>query len=191
MPSSTTQCTAFQGLNRLASGAPAQVALAVKAGLKRHPNDPILIFDDTTGQQLDFDLRGTDAEIAARVTPSAAEDAEPSARTPGRPRLGVVAREVTLLPRHWAWLNEQAGGASVALRRLVEAARAANAESDRTRLARQAADRFMTAMAGNQPGYEEASRALYAGDRTRFEAETAAWPAAVRDHARWLAQEEK
>jgi len=187
MPQSPTHCTAFQGLTRLASGTAAQVALSVKAALEHQPDHPVLVFDDATGRQVDFDLRGTPAEITARLAPAEAGEAERPPRGPGRPRLGVVAREVTLLPRHWDWLNEQPGGASVALRRLVEAARTAHAASDRARQARQAADRFMAAMAGNQPGYEAASRALYAGDRARFEAETAGWPGDIRDHARWLA----
>ena len=88
----------------------------------------------------------------------------------GRPKLGVVAREVTLLPRHWDWLNSQSGGASVALRKLVEAARLAGDDKDRTRHAQEAAYRFMTALAGNLPGYEEATRALYAADPARFDA---------------------
>lgn len=188
MIESVARCTAFQGPDRLASGSPAQVALAVKVALERRSDSPILVFDDTTGRQMDFDLRGTDAEVEARLAPVQADDIEQPVRGPGRPRLGVVAREVTLLPRHWDWLNCQPGGASVALRRLVEAARSANELDDRARLAREVADRFMTAMAGNHPGYEEASRALYAGRRARFDAETAAWPHDVRDHARRLAE---
>ena len=116
----------------------------------------------------------------------ASQRAEP-ARGPGRPKLGVVAREVTLLPRHWEWLNAQPGGASVALRKLVDAARVTHADNDRRRLAQQSADRFMSALAGNEPGYEEAARALYAGDRDRFERSMVAWPADVRDYAVQLA----
>jgi hypothetical protein len=108
-------------------------------------------------------------------------------RQPGRPKLGVVAREVTLLPRHWEWLSGQPGGASAALRRLVDAARAANAGKDRIRHAQEAGDRFMAAALGNQPGYEEASRALYAGEESRFAALTQDWPCDLRDCARRMA----
>lgn len=108
-------------------------------------------------------------------------------RGPGRPKLGVVAREVTLLPRHWEWLNGQPGGASVALRKLVDEARRANDGKDRVRQAREAAYRFMSVMAGNERGFEEATRALFAGDRERFEEFVASWPADVRDHAKRLA----
>jgi hypothetical protein len=183
--SEETTYTAFQGTRQLAAGPPLDVALAVRAAQANPAAAAVLVFEDATGRSIDLDLRGTEAEIAARLAP-AMETTEPS-RGPGRPRLGVVAREVTLLPRHWDWLSEQPGGASVVLRRLVETARAVHAPADRIRRARQAADRFMAAMAGDAPGYEEASRALYAGQRARFEAEIAAWPPDIRDHARRLA----
>jgi uncharacterized protein len=185
----STTCTAFAGSKRIASGPPEQVALAVKAALDANEGHPLLVFDDTSGRLVDFDLRGTPEEILARFSSEPTPDppAEP-ARGPGRPKLGVVAREVTLLPRHWDWLSAQPGGASVALRKLVEAARVTHAGADRRRLAQQSADRFMTALAGNEPGYEEAARALYSGDRLRFEESMAAWPADVRDHALRLAR---
>jgi len=180
----TSTCTAFQGLTRVASGLAADVALAAKAAAERAP-EPVLIFDDATGRQIDFNLQGTEDDIRARLAPPPVE--EDTSRSPGRPKLGVVAREVTLLPRHWDWLAAQPGGASATLRKLVETARAAHADTDRIRLAREAADRFMMALAGNQPGYEDAARALYAGLREGFEAKTENWPRDIRDHARKLA----
>ncbi|ACA15638.1 conserved hypothetical protein [Methylobacterium sp. 4-46] len=178
---SGSDCTAFQGERRLASGAIREVALAVKAAHQREGGAPVHVFDDRTGRVIDLDLRGSDAEILARLAPA------PPPRQAGRPKLGVVAREVTLLPRHWDWLAAQPGGASAALRRLVDAARAEGAGRERVRQAREAADRFMGAMLGDAPGYEEASRALYAGDGARFRALTESWPEALRDHARGLA----
>jgi uncharacterized protein len=183
----TTSCTAFAGSKRIASGPPEQVALAVKAALDADDGYPVLVFDDLNGSPLDLDLRGTPDQILARLAPERAPEQGEAARGPGRPKLGVVAREVTLLPRHWEWLNGQPGGASVALRKLVDSARATHAGADRRRLAQQAADRFMAAVAGNEPGYEEAARALYAGDRARFAAAMAAWPVDVREHAIKLA----
>ena len=118
------------------------------------------------------------------IVPEALQNGK--AKGPGRPRLGVVAREITLLPRHWEWLASQPGGASVTLRRLVEAARAESAQADAIRQAREATYRFMTAMAGNEPGFEEASRALFAGNSAAFTRHTEAWPDDVRDHARRL-----
>jgi uncharacterized protein len=180
-------CTAFAGPRRVASGPPAEVAMAVKAALDAHEDRPLLVFDDVSGKPVDFDLRGTPEEILARLAPAPPTDQpDAAARGRGRPKLGVVAREVTLLPRHWDWLNAQPGGASVAIRKLVETARVTHAGADRRRLAQQSTDRFMCAVAGNEPGYEEAARALYAGDRLRFEQAMAAWPADVRRYAMQL-----
>lgn len=172
-----TPCTAFEGVRRLAAGPLHAVAPQVRAALDARPNASILIFADDDSRRLDPDLRGTVAEVAARLAPVE--------KGPGRPRLGVVPREVTLLPRHWEWLSAQQGGASVALRRLVEAARKDPREL--ARAARDRAYRFMSTLAGNLAGFEEATRALYAGDRAAFAAQIAAWPQDVRDHVLALA----
>jgi hypothetical protein len=176
--------TAFEGPQRLVSGPLAKVALAVKRAEQRG-SERIAIFSDATGRATDLDLRGSDDEIVARLPASpgpapAAAQSEPRGR--GRPKLGVVAREVTLLPRHWEWLSTQPGGASVSLRKLVEAARRANGDRDRGRAARDAAYHFMSAMAGNLPNFEEASRALFADDRRQLTALIAPWPGDIRDH---------
>jgi hypothetical protein len=127
-------------------------------------------------------------DVLARLEPQApAAVAAPASRGPGRPKLGVVSREVTLLPRHWAWLGQQPGGASAVLRRLVEQSIRHGGAKERARQAMESVDRFMRVMAGDEPGYEEASRAFYRGDRERFNALTAAWPADVRAHLRQLA----
>jgi hypothetical protein len=174
--------SAFAGERLLASGPLAEVAIAVKMAAALAA--PILIFDDATGRAIDLDLRGSHRDIIARLPQPAVAEAtaavEPRGR--GRPKLGVVAREVTLLPRHWDWLNARAGGASVALRKLVEDARRASADTDRQRAARDAAYHFMSAMAGDRPGFEEASRALFAGDAARFADLIAAWPADISGH---------
>ena len=179
--------TAFIGQQLLASGPLAEVALAVMKASRSAAEETILIFNDANGRPLDLDLRGSERDIVARLPQPApqlsAEDLPvPEPRGPGRPRLGVVAREVTLLPRHWEWLATQPGGASVALRKLVEAARRSSGDLDRSRAARDAAYHFMSAMAGNLPGFEEASRALFADDRRQFVALIAGWPGDIRDH---------
>lgn len=176
--------TAFIGQRRLASGPLADVARAIRKNTKPSAQQPILIFDDQSGRSIDIDLRGTDEDILARLPPSAPATEPPVSepRGRGRPKLGVVAREVTLLPRHWDWLASQPGGASVALRKLVEEARRASGDRDRHRAARDAAYHFMSAMAGNFKGFEEASRALFADDRRRFGELIAAWPDDIRDH---------
>jgi len=185
-------CTAFAGTQRLAGGPVRDVARAVKIHLDAHPESPVLVFDNTSAQPVEFDLRGTVEDVLARLdraAPSAAETTESESRPrgPGRPKLGVIAREVTLLPRHWDWLAAQPGGASVTLRKLVEDARRAAEGADRRRVAQEAAYRFMSAMAGNAAGFEDATRALFATDAMAFESLTQSWPADVRDFARELA----
>jgi hypothetical protein len=182
--------TAFEGQRRLITGPLADVALAVKRAAT--PAAQIAIFDDRTGRALDLDLRGNETEILARL--SSGTGGEPASESPaneprgrGRPKLGVVAREVTLLPRHWEWLNARPGGASVALRKLVDEARRTSGDKDRAREAREAAYHFMSAVAGDRPHFEEAARALFADDRRHFVALIADWPADIRDHAVALA----
>ena len=187
---------AFAGMRRIASGTLAQVAQAAKDAFDRGGSISVLVFDDATGEQIDLDYSVGAAQAverparAGRAREGAPADGAPSLaapRGPGRPRLGVVAREVTLLPRHWEWLAGQPGGASVALRKLVEQARKANGGRDRRRRAQEAAYRFMSALAGNLAGFEEAIRALFAADRARFDEVLAPWPPDVAGYARTLA----
>lgn len=185
--SAAPMLTAFLADRLIAAGPAPDVALAVRRAVDTGAVAPILVFDDRTGRQLDLDLRGTEADVAVRYAQPASGTTLDTPRSPGRPRLGVVAREVTLLPRHWEWLAEQPGGASATLRRLVDAARKRDDETPARRDAQQAADRVMLALVGNQPGYEDAARALYAGDRARFDAASDPWPTALRDYARRLA----
>ena len=188
-------CTAFDGDQLLTAGPLADVALAVRSAMLADGNRRILVFDDANGRVIDLDLRGSEAEVLARLspTPSVRDPAQnpESERQPqrgrGRPKLGVVAREVTLLPRHWEWLTAQPGGVSVALRRLVEDARRATGGSHKVREAQEVAYRFMSAIAGNLPGFEEALRALFAHDGARFDRQIADWPIGIRDYARKLA----
>ena len=179
--------TTFAGPRRLATGSLLANALAVHAS--QPDAGPFLTFDDATGRVVDLDLRGDAAALAARypepVAPAEPADDEPRGR--GRPKLGVVAREVTLLPRHWDWLAAQPGGASVALRKLVEQARKAGAGAEAARAAQERAYRFMSALAGDLPDFEEATRALFASDLPHFDKQMAAWPADVRAHALQLA----
>lgn len=194
-------CTAFESSRLLLSGPLVEVALAVKTAMAWEGADPILTFDDETGRVIDLDLRGSKAEIIAQLSqqqikpanpsPSSendATDSEPKeARGRGRPKLGVIGREVTLLPRQWEWLAAQPGGASVALRKLVDEARRNSAPAQKTRAAQERAYHFMLAIAGNLPGYEEATRALFANDRARLTQHIADWPGDIAAHAIRLA----
>jgi hypothetical protein len=183
---------AFQGDRRIAAGDLREVALAAKTLLDRQHDAAILIFDGRTGAPIDLDFRGSRDDVLARLPGTSRDDAAaPAPRGPGRPKLGVVAREVTLLPRHWEWLGAQPGGASVALRKLVDEARSASGDKDRERQARDAAYHFMSTMAGNLAQFEEASRALFADDRRRFTGLIADWPADIRDHIVKLAYSDR
>ena len=188
----TPQLTAFAGQQKVASGTLHAVAQALKALVAREPAAQILIFDDASGSQVDLNLHGSLDDVLQRLPKpraAAAPDAPAPARTAGRPKLGVVAREITLLPRHWEWLATQPGGASVALRKLVEHAQRDNKAADAQRRAREAAYKCMTALAGDAAGFEEASRALFAGQRPAFLACVQTWPADVRTHVLQLAEQ--
>ncbi len=194
-PNLPTTFTAFEGTQQIASGHLRDVMHKVQTKDTLYNLAPVLIFDDLTGGVIDIDPRLTQdcpplraAEAETGTTPKSGPTLPgEEARGPGRPRLGVVAREVTLLPRHWEWLASQPGGASVALRKLVEEARRTNQGRDRLRLAREAAYRFMSAMAGNEPGFEEATRALFGGNQERFAVLVEPWPMDVRSYAKKLA----
>jgi hypothetical protein len=181
--------TAFVGTRMLASGSPQEVALAIKRRSARvaargAASQP-LVFDNATGRQVDLDLSGSEAKILQRLEHRSTQ----AMASVGRPRLGVVAREVTLLPRHWDWLDAQPGGASVVLRRLVDEARHAKPVAEQHRLAREATYRFLTAVAGNLPGYEEVLRSMFDGDRVRFDALIRDWPSDVNFYAMILSQD--
>jgi hypothetical protein len=175
---------AFAQTRCLATGTPVEVAAAVKMFTDAQPEVSVLAFDAVTSRPVEIDLRGSLDEVLARL-PQPAATLEPTSeiRTVGRPKLGVVPKEITLLPRHWEWLASQPGSASVALRKLVEQAMRASGDTDRVRQTREATYRFMQALAGNEVGYEEASRALFAGDLAAFREQTATWAQDVREHA--------
>jgi hypothetical protein len=168
--------TAFAGVRQVAEGTLDDVLPVLKRRFDADRGDTVLVFEDETGRQVDFDLRGTLEEVLERESPS-------HARGPGRPRLGVVSREVSLLPRHWDWLEEQPNGISAAIRRLVDQARKAEPGKERARRIRAALSRFLTAMAGNLPHYEEATRALFRGETGRFQTLVKGWPKDVREYA--------
>lgn len=188
MSGPVTSYVVFEGERRLAAGSKLDVAVAAQARLVEAPDACLLIFD-AEGRQVDFDLRGGPWDIALRLGEERDGEGESAPRGRGRPKLGVTAREVTLLPRHWEWLAAQPGGASVALRKLVEAARRESEGPDRRRAARDAAYRFASVMAGDRPGFEAMSRALFAADAEGFATRIADWPVDIRDHLRTLGAE--
>lgn len=173
-----TELVAFAGSTRVATGSPVDVLGVLRALTKEGLDQPPLIFDVNTGRRVEIDLRLSDAELSAQFV-----DGSTGAASRGRPKLGVVPREVTLLPRQWDWLGTQRGGASAALRRLVDEVRRDSTEADARRAAQEAVHHFITILAGDAPGYEEAVRALFAGDRATFEQLLSGWPADVRGQA--------
>lgn len=191
------RCIAFLGERCIATGDAKTVLDAVLAEVPADELPQVLLFDCNDSRPLELDLRlSPEAQLAQYsavdtdtgvVADADADTTEAQPKKRGRPRLGVVSKEVTLLPRHWAWLAEQPGGASVALRRLVEDARKAGAEKGRVRRRQEACYRFMHAIAGNLPNFEEATRALYARESALFHAEIADWPRDIRAHAADLA----
>lgn len=199
--SSAKTYTAFAAERRVATGPIREVALKAKAVVEARPEATVLIFDDETGEVVDVRLNVSSAQLEKRLKQDFAEDSRaagnvheeeppvPVARGRGRPKLGVVAREVTLLPRHWEWLDSQPGSASVVLRRLVEEARRTHAGRDRRQKAQNAIYKFLLVMAGDRMYFEDAIRALFADDRPRFHQLTEAWPGDIRHHAERLAAE--
>lgn len=173
--------SAFRGQRLLATGDLGTVIGAVLADDETRPGELVLMFNDDTGEQVDFDLRGTRDEVLARV-----RDDTPR-KGPGRPKLGVVSGEVSLLPRHWEWLEKQ-HNASATIRRLVDEAIRNEPDAARARSAIEAADRELWVLAGNLPDCEEASRALYARDFRRFAAMSRALPADIARHLRAMAE---
>lgn len=201
----TKTFTAFADGRCIGTGPIDTVALLAMPLVQASPELTVLYFDDETGCEVDLNLRGSQADVLARLAlqfPAAAHAdvqevgdvdgeperaADPAARGRGRPKLGVVAREVTLLPRHWDWLNSRPGSASVVLRKLVDEARHAHAERDERQRAQKATYTFISAMAGDLADFEEATRALFAGERTRFHDFVAAWPTDIARYAERLA----
>jgi hypothetical protein len=181
--------TAISDGQQLACGAAEAVAPAAREAIDQGRS--VLIFEDRTGQQVEVDPFSEPPALAVEPGPSESAAEQQPARGRGRPKLGVVAREVTLLPRHWDWLAGQPGGASAALRRLVDAARRENEDRDGARRAQEALYRVMSALAGDLPGFEEAARALYARDDARFDALTALWPPGISAYVARLAEAER
>lgn len=180
--------TTFAGQRLVVSGDLETMLRDTKVHLDRGGSDPVLIFEDETGKQVDFDFRGSIEDVLARIPshPLFAPPASTRKSGPGRPRLGVVCREVSLQPHHWEWLEQQPGGISSTLRKLVEGAKRNPTDAERARRSREAVGRFLWSMAGNLPGFEEASRALFAGNYDLLEEHMGPWPADVRGHVRAL-----
>jgi len=182
-----TRYSAFEGTKLLFQGEWEEVVLKIKRRLGKSENNSILIFSDLTGKTMDFNFQGTRQEILKRLEMFRDESSLPPSGGPGRPKLGVVSREVSLLPRHWEWLANQPGGASVTLRNLVEEAKRKSASGQNLKQIQERTYKFMSVIAGDFKGYEEALRALYKRDQKAFLAQIQEWPRDVREHTLELA----
>lgn len=181
--------TAFEGLKKLVAGDLEKVLLAVKKRLKTHRDSSVLIFSDTTGKQMDFDLSGTEDDVIERHKIYTAKTA-PSQSAVGRPKLGVVPREISLLPIHWEWLNTQPGGASPTIRLLIdEKIKLESSDKMKIKKSQEVAYKFLSAIAGDLPNFEESIRYLYRSDRKKFIELTSDWQKDIAEHALSLAHE--
>lgn len=181
--------TAFEGEKLLAHGPLERVVLKVKKRIGSAPNASVLVFSDSTGKEMDFDLRGSEKEVLKRLQTFLSPKATPSSGGPGRPKLGVVAREVSLLPKHWEWLSTQSGGASATIRRLVENASKAHSSKDLIKQAQERTYKFLNSIAGNSPNFEEALRMLYRKDKKGFFEAISTWPTDIKGHAKKLSED--
>lgn len=181
------QYSAFDGFNLLVQGSLEAVVLMAKANSLSSRSSTTLIFSDSTGKQMDFDLSGSKKDVLKRLEVYVGEEPMPS-QGPGRPKLGVMSREVSLLPRHWEWLSTQSGGASATLRRLVDGARKQSSDQDQTKRCQDRTYKFLSAIAGDLPYYEEVLRALFAKDQSKFKAHIDDWPRDIKNHALQLAK---
>ena len=172
--------TAFNNQHILIQGSLEKVVLKVKKQLEQHPSSDVLIFSDSSGKKMDFDLRGSENEVLARLEKFIGKDALSTTSGPGRPKLGVISREVSLLPRHWEWLSTQSGGASASLRRLIDETKKQTSAREIIKQAQERTYKFMTTIAGNLSNYEDALRALFSKDKKLFEDHINDWPKDIK-----------
>lgn len=181
---------AFHGTRRVSQGAPLEVAGEAKDYLIENPEASLLIFDAVTSTPAEFDFQGSPRDVIQRLKSEFAQVSDSATKPagPGRPRLGVTSKEISLLPRQWEWLAEQPGGASATLRKLVDEARKRGEGRDVARRAQDATYKFMNAVAGDLPHYEESLRALYAKNASLFTTLVRTWPADVARHVLQLSE---
>jgi uncharacterized protein len=186
MGNTKREYTLFVGNNLIVTGKIETVLTRSKEFFDQNCNERIALFDDTTGNVIDVDYRGTLEDVLSRLPShpmfTYLNETPVKKAGPGRPKLGVISKEITLLPRHWEWLGEQQGGASVTLRKLVEKARKESAGSDNARRALEAIGRFISDMAGDLPDYEEVTRAYYAKNWSVFEKLIVDWPEDIKEY---------
>lgn len=189
-PSEELTYAAFKKEKLIAEGDLKKVILKTKRELMRSPESAILIFSNETGKTMDFNFQGSENEVLSRleVFLEPKIEIDPKEKKVGRPSLGVISREVSLLPKHWEWLACQSGGASAEIRRLVEKAMKQTQAASTVKMAQEKTFRFLNTIAGNFPNFEEAIRSLYRRDLNAFEQIIKFWPVDIKDHALHLSK---
>ncbi|MBN21814.1 MAG: hypothetical protein CL678_11090 [Bdellovibrionaceae bacterium] len=174
--------SAFDDKTLLVQGELDDVVIHIKKHLGKSENSSILIFSDSTGATIDFNFQGTKQDVLKRLDMFRSPKQKSIPSGPGRPRLGVISREISLLPRHWEWLATQSGGASATLRRLVEEAQKKSSQQVSTKQIQERVYKVMSVLAGDLQGYEEALRALYKKDRKTFFSQIEIWPKDIKKY---------
>ncbi len=183
----TNTYTAFLESKIFAKGSLKDLVLKIKKHLGKNENNSILIFSDSTGNTLDFNFKGSETEILKRLEMFVSQKPDEYSG-PGRPKLGVISREVSLLPRHWEWLAAQSGGASVTIRRLIDESRKKSSTGESVKQVQEKTYKFLSVVAGDFEGYEEALRALYKRDREKFLKQMEKWPKDIQGYAMRLSE---
>lgn len=174
--------TAFNNNEILAQGSLETIALAVRQKVKEDKNASILIFSDLTGRQIDIDISGTEKQVLERLKIYSSNKTPQVSAGAGRPKLGVIPREISLLPHHWEWLINQDGGSSGIIRKLIDD-KIKSTSPDKVKIAQERAYKFLSAIGGNLPNFDEATRYLYRKDKEKFQELTSSWPKGIVKHS--------
>lgn len=166
--------TAFEEFKIVSQGTLDDVAISVKHRLKEQGSSNILIFSDSTGRQIDLDLSGTDKQVLDRLKVFTTSSVQTQSGA-GRPKLGVLPREISLLPSHWEWLLNQEGGSSAVIRNLIDE-KMKTQLIHKNKIAQERTYKFLSAHAGNLPSFEDAVRFLYRKDKKKFMDQISGWP---------------
>jgi hypothetical protein len=181
--------TAFNNTDLFHQGDLSEVVLKIKDHIGKAENTTITVFSDATGKTIDFNFQGTKKDVQKRLDVFVSESSLTNTITgPGRPKLGVISREISLLPTHWEWLSTQPGGASAILRRLVDEARKKSLNTPSIKSIQEKTHRFISAIAGDLEGYEEVLRAMYRKDEDQFLIHMSSWPNDLKTHALFLSK---
>ncbi|MES2802482.1 MAG: DUF2239 family protein [Bdellovibrionota bacterium] len=180
--------TVFAGFKIISQGNIEEVAIATKKYLKKEDDVRLLIFSDLSGKQMDLDLSGADKDVIDRLSVYKAAEASVSVSGPGRPKIGVKPREVSLLPLHWEWLSTQSGGASATIRRLVDEKMKAPTPKDKIKQTQESVYTFLNSIAGDLTNFEDAIRFLYRQDEAKFKDAIADWPKDLKKHTLTLSR---